>query len=80
MNKIFLLILLLSCNGCVVWLRYHYEEALSNLPPNTRVINLNNSYILYSKIETNDSVIQTNIYKAYYDGEYGKIYKTRKAN
>ena len=43
-------------------------------------MDINNSYILYSRIETVDSVVQTNIYKAYYDGEYGKIYKTRKVN
>ena len=80
MNKFFLVILLFSCNGCGVWLRYHYEDALKNLPPYSRVMDLNNSYILYSRIETVDSVVQTNIYKAYYDGEYGKIYKTRKVN
>lgn len=90
MNKIFLLLLLLFCNGCGVWLRYRYEDALSYLPKDTRVTDLNNNYILAEQIETityarihyiysrpkyvEYSVVETNIYKFYYGNE-GKIYK-----
>ena len=85
-----MLILLLSCNGCGVWLRYRYEDALANLPKNTRVIDLNNSYILAQNVGNvkyqyvqyiypipkiiEYSVVETNIYKFYY-GEEGEIYK-----
>ena len=85
-----MLILLLSCNGCGVWLRYRYEDALANLPRNARVIDLNNSYILAQNVGNvrhqyvqyiypipkiiEYSVVETNIYKFYY-GEEGEIYK-----
>lgn len=85
-----MLILLLLCNGCGVWLRYKYEDALSYLPKNTRVIDLNNSYILAQQIENvkyeyveyiypapriiEYSLVETNIYKFYY-GNDGEIYK-----
>ena len=85
--------LLLSCNGCGVWLRYRYEDALANLPKNARVISLNNSYILaqnvvnakYHYVEyiypvpriIEYSVVETNTYKFYY-GDEGQIYKVNK--
>jgi hypothetical protein len=92
-NKIFLLLLLLLCNGCGVWLRYKYEDALSYLPKNTRVLDLNNSYILAQSVESikyqyieyiysppkiiEYSVVETNIYKFYYGNE-GQIYKVER--
>ena len=88
-----MLLLLISCNGCGVWLRYRYEDALSYLPKDTRVIDLNNSYILAQQIETityarihyiyprpkyvEYSVVETNIYKFYYGNE-GEIYKKQR--
>lgn len=84
------MILLLLCNGCGVWLRYSYQEALAQLPKSSRVIDLNNSYILAQNVGTvkqqyiqyiypipkiiEYSVVETNIYKFYYSDE-GEIYK-----
>ena len=51
-----------------MFLRYHFEDALNNLPPNYKLIRLTNSYIDYSLNNTN--------YRAYYTGDEGKIYKT----
>ena len=66
MNK-YLLLIWVFCSGCV-FLRYHFEDALNNLPPNYKVIRLTNSYIDYSLYGTN--------YRAYYSCDEGKIYKT----
>ena len=88
-----MLILLLLCNGCGVWLRYRYEDALTHLPKTARVISLNNSYILaqnvvnakYQYVEyiypipkiIEYSVVETNTYKFYY-GDEGQIYRVDK--
>ena len=93
MKKLSLIVLSLLCGGCV-FLRYNYQAALSNIPPNARVLRVNNSYIEYRLIETvecdhlqyiypipqtfTNYTIQTNIYKAYYVSDTGKIYTTRK--
>lgn len=68
MHKVFLLLICLYCSGCLVFLRYHFEDALNNLPPNYKLIRLTNDYIDYSLNKTN--------YRAYYTGDEGKIYKT----
>ena len=67
MYKILLILSIFICSGCV-FLRYHFEDALNNLPPNYKLIRLTNSYIDYSLYGTN--------YRAYYTGDEGKIYKT----
>lgn len=68
MVRIILILICLSCSGCLVFLRYHFEDALNNLPPNYKLIRLTNSYIDYSLYGTN--------YRAYYTGDEGKIYRT----
>lgn len=59
------MVLLTGCS----WMRYHWEEAVQNLPPESRVIRMNNYYILFEK----DGV--TN--KAYYSS-IGEIYRIEK--
>jgi hypothetical protein len=68
MHKILLLILSILCSGCLVFLRYHFENALNNLPSNYKLIRLTNTYIDYNLYGTN--------YRAYYTGDEGKIYRT----
>ena len=62
-----LIVILICCSGCV-FLRYHFEDALTNLPANYKLIRLTNAYIDYSLNGTN--------YRAYYTGDEGKIYRT----
>lgn len=68
MYKIVLFFIPFICSGCLVFLRYHFEDALNNLPPNYKLIRLTNAYIDYSLYGTN--------YRAYYSGDEGKIYRT----
>ena len=60
--KIFLSCIFL-CSGC--FLRYNWEKAVENLPKDSKVLSINNDYILF----INDG--KTN--KAYYRGD-GEIY------
>ena len=74
-----LLIIALLCTGCTsgMYLRYSYNRALENLPPCSRVHDINNDYITYSMIENSTNsvyVVYTNYYRAYYNCE-GKITK-----
>lgn len=65
-SKLVYLLFLFLC-GCSMLLRYNFEEAINNLPPNCKISQVNNDYILYS--------ITNNTFKAYYSVD-GKIYKT----
>ena len=74
-----LLITTLLFTGCTsgMYLRYSYNRALENLPPCSRVHDINNDYITYSMIENSTNsvyVVYTNYYRAYYNCE-GKITK-----
>ena len=74
-----LLIIALLCTGCTsgMYLRYSYNRALENLPPCSRVHDINNDYITYSMIENSTNsvyTVYTNYYRAYYNCE-GKITK-----
>lgn len=42
------ILLLLLITGCSTWLRYDWESAVNNLPPNSKVIKVNNDFITYS--------------------------------
>lgn len=65
----FLLLFCLLFMGCRGVLRYNFENAINNLPPNSRVIYVNNDYVEYS----NNKII----YRAFYRTN-GEIYKTEK--
>lgn len=52
-----------------MFLRYNFEQAINNLPPNSKIIEVNNDYIVYLHTNT--------LHKAYYDAN-GTIYKTKK--
>ncbi len=53
-------------SGCSSWLRYQWEIAARTLPSNSKIIEINNSFIKYS--------IDERIYVAYYACD-GYIYK-----
>ena len=51
--KRLIIIIALLCSGCSMFLRYQYQVALRNLPPNTRVVDIDNAYITYETYTTN---------------------------
>jgi hypothetical protein len=50
------IIIALLCAGCSTFLRYSYENALKNIPHNTRVVDITNDYIVYEIYTTNKTV------------------------
>ena len=56
--KYTIIICTLLCTGCSMFLRYHYQTALRNIPQNTRVVDINNDYITYETYTTNQIVGQ----------------------
>jgi hypothetical protein len=55
MKKLIIIITLL-CIGCSTFLRYNYEQALRNIPQNTRVVDITNDHIVYETYTTNKIV------------------------
>ena len=93
MKTLSLIILPLLCSGCLFF-RYNYKAALNNVPQCAKILDINNDYIEYSIVEVvecehiqfiypipqtfTNSIVHTNIYKAYYVSDTGKFYKLRK--
>lgn len=61
-------LLLFLFGGCSM-LRYNYENALTQLPKNAKIVNITNDYILYSTNEPPE------FFKAHYTSN-GDIFKT----
>lgn len=73
--------LMLLSNGCTV-LRYKFENALNQIPKDSKVTKITNTYIEYNKYITNTTqivIVIENKYRAYYSID-GQIIKTQKIN
>lgn len=64
--------------GCTV-LRYSYEPALNQIPKDATITKITNDYIEYDKYSTNltqQTVVTSTTYRAYYTTD-GRIYDTK---